>query len=76
MKVWSAMRDQALRVIVQPRATRASYAVTALAVQVAATALVPPWRLRLPLLVPAVLIETIMFSMEAAVRAQPVKASR
>lgn len=49
---------------------------TALAVQVEAPALVPPWRERLPLEVFAVLIETMMFSMEAAVRAQSRKASR
>lgn len=45
-------------------------------VQVEVSALVPPPRLRVPLLVFAVLIETSMFSIDVAVRAQLVKAFR
>ena len=45
-------------------------------VQVLLAALVPPLIPRLPLLVPAALMLTRMFSMDAAVRAQPVQASR
>jgi len=62
--------------MVQPRLTKALYALVAAVVQVDWAALVPPWRLRLPLLVLAVLILTKMFSIDAAVRAQLVKASR
>ena len=62
--------------MVQPRPTKALYALVAAVVQVDWAALVPPSRLRLPLLVLAVLMLTRMFSIDAAVRAQPWNACR
>ena len=62
--------------MVQPRPTKALYALVAAVVQVDWAALVPPSRLRLPLLVLAVSMLTRMFSMDAAVKAQALKASK